>query len=98
MTAQPPPHYGAIRDLPGVGPSIEDDYLRIGITSPQQLKLADPQHLFNQLELLDGPTDPCVLYVFRCAHYAVNATHPQPELLNWWAWKDVEDRADRPAP
>ena len=41
-----------------------------------------------------GPTDTCVLYVFRCAHYAINATDPQPELLNWWAWKNVEKHAD----
>ncbi len=94
MTAQQLPRYHVIRDLPGVGPSIEDDYLRLGITTPQQLKRADPQQLFNQLELLDGPTDPCILYVFRCAHYAVNATDPQPALLKWWAWKDVEKRTE----
>ncbi len=96
MAAHPEPHYNTLRDLPGVGPSIEDDYRRLGISSPQQLMSANPQHLFNQLELLDGPTDPCILYVFRCAHYAVNATHPEPALLKWWAWKDVEKREVKP--
>lgn len=88
------PPYNALRDLPGVGASIADDYLRIGITAPQQLRDADPQHLFDQLELLDGPTDHCVLYVFRCAHYAVNTLEPDPTLLDWWAWKDNHNPPD----
>ena len=87
------PRYNVLRDLPGVGPSIADDYLRIGITSPQQMREIDPQHLFDKLELLDGPTDRCVLYVFRCAHYAVNTLEQDPKLLKWWAWKDDQDPA-----
>lgn len=74
-----------MRDLPGVGPSISDDYARIGITDPRQLDETSPQALFDRLEAIDGPTDRCVLYVFRCAWYAVTASVPEPQLFKWWA-------------
>lgn len=79
--------YAKMRDLPGVGASIADDYDRIGITDPQQLREATPEELFDQLESIDGPTDRCVLYVFRCARYAVTTPEPEQHLLKWWAWK-----------
>ncbi len=85
------PTYPRLRDLPGVGHSIADDYARIGITDPEQLREADPDELFDRLELLDGPTDRCVLYVFRCARYAVSTSAPDPSLLDWWAWKIERD-------
>lgn len=84
--------YPKMRDLPGVGVSIAEDYARIGITYPQQLHEADPEELFDRLELIDGPTDRCVLYVFRCARYAVITPEPEPRLLSWWAWKEVRTR------
>ncbi len=85
------PPYTTLQELPGVGQSIADDYSRIGITSPEQLREADPEELFDRLELLDGPTDRCVLYVFRCARYAVSTSEPDPSLLDWWAWKIERD-------
>lgn len=85
------PPYTTLRDLPGVGQSIADDYSRIGITSPEQLLESDPEEMFDRLELLDGPTDRCVLYVFRCARYAVSTSVPDPSLLDWWAWKIERD-------
>jgi len=89
------PPYTKLRDLPGVGESIADDYIRIGINDPDQIRDADPEELFDRLELLDGPTDRCVLYVFRCARYAVSTPEPDPSLLDWWAWKIERDRAGR---
>ncbi|MDQ2797795.1 MAG: helix-hairpin-helix domain-containing protein, partial [Actinomycetota bacterium] len=44
------PPYPTLRDLPGVGQSIADDYARIGITTPEQLRKADPEELFDRLE------------------------------------------------
>jgi len=89
--------YQTLRDLPGVGPSIAGDYVRLGITDPHQLPAADPQELFDRLELIDGPTDRCVLYVFRCARYAVSTPEPERRLLNWWAWKaDADNSATVP--
>lgn len=80
----------SLQSLPGVGPSIADDYHRLGITTIAQLGAAEPDELFDRLELLDGPTDRCVLYVFRCARYAVENPEPEHRLRNWWAWTDKE--------
>ena len=89
--------YQTLQDLPGVGPSIAGDYERLGITDPHQLAAADPQDLFDRLELMDGRTDHCVLYVFRCARYAVSTPEPESRLLNWWAWKaDADSSATGP--
>lgn len=84
--------YSTMRDLPGVGPSLADDYARIGITNPQELREATPEELFDRLESIDGPTDRCVLYVFRCARYAMSTPEPEPHLLKWWAWKIHRDQ------
>lgn len=90
--------YPKVSDLAGVGASIAEDYARIGITNPQQLHEADPEELFDRLELIDGPTDRCVLYVFRCARYAVSIPEPEPRLLHWWAWKIDHDSTGTPIP
>lgn len=94
------PPYDRLERLPGVGPSIAQDYRRIGITHPEQLRTEDPDELFDRLELIDGPTDPCVLYVFRCARYAVSTAHPTPKLLDWWTWKTDQqpDATAQPKP
>lgn len=84
-----PRAYSRLEDLPGIGPSIADDLRRIGVERPEQLPGEDPYELFDRLEAIDGPTDRCVLYVFRCAQYAVNkGPDGDPELLKWWSWKD----------
>lgn len=92
MTKFPP--YGSLRSLPGVGPKIADDYRRLGIDDAAAVAGADPEELYERIELLDGPTDRCMLYVLRCAHYAATTANPDAELLDWWKWKD--DHAARP--
>lgn len=82
------PPYESLQALPGVGPRVADDYRRLGITGPADVAAADPQELFDAIEALDGPTDRCMLYTFRCAHYAANTSDPDPALLAWWRWKD----------
>lgn len=79
-----------LEDLPGVGPSIADDFRRIGIACPSQLLDAEPEELYDRLATLDGPTDRCVLYVFRAAHYYVSTADADLDqhLLLWWHWKD----------
>jgi hypothetical protein len=74
--------------IPGVGPSIAADLRALGIRSVAQLKRRNPQRLYDRLGELQGPQDPCVLYVFRCAVYYATAPRPRPELLKWWNWKD----------
>ena len=79
----------ALEEIPGVGPSIADDLIGMGITRVAQLKGRSPEALYKKLcELTGERQDPCVLYTFRCAvYYASNATH-DPEKLKWWNWKN----------
>ncbi|RYZ54989.1 MAG: DUF4332 domain-containing protein [Sphingobacteriales bacterium] len=80
-----------LRRVPGVGISIANDLLHIGITSVDQLKGKDPVELFNQSNQYAGVVqDRCLLYVFRGAVYFAETPESQqdPEKLKWWNWKD----------
>jgi nucleotidyltransferase/DNA polymerase involved in DNA repair len=92
------PPYVRFEDLPGIGPSIASDLRRLGLRDVGQMKTASPEQLYADLEALDGRTDRCMLYVFRCAHYALNAVTPDESLLQWWRWSDRQDKSSRFAP
>lgn len=81
------PPYGVLEDLPGVGRAVADDYRRLGITSVDAVAHIDPFVLYERIQEVDGPTDVCMLYTFRCAHYAACTPEPDPDLLSWWVWK-----------
>lgn len=74
--------------VPGIGPSICADLHRIGVNRVSDLRLSDPEDLYDRLCAARGTqVDRCELYVFRCAvYYAKNEKH-DPELLKWWNWK-----------
>ncbi len=78
-----------LQQIPGIGKSISQDLIDIGITKVSDLKNRDPQKLYDKLCKYQGVRlDPCVLYTFRCAvYYASNEKH-DPEKLKWWNWKD----------
>jgi hypothetical protein len=82
-----------LRDLqviPGIGPSLAQDLVDLGIRRVSDLKGRDPQVLYRRLEKLAGTRmDPCVLYTFRCAVYYASTPLPKPRLLKWWNWKDA---------
>ena len=84
----------AIKDLtqiPGVGKSIANDLINIGIYSVAELKGKNPEILFEQSNRFAGEVqDRCVLYVFRCAVYYAETeeNNREMELLKWWNWKD----------
>ena len=87
---------GPIKELmiiPGVGKSVAQDLVDIGITSVAQLKGKSPEKLYVKSCQFEGrQIDRCLLYVYRCAvYYASNKTH-DPELLRWWNWKDNSAR------
>lgn len=85
-----------LRDLPGVGPSVERDLVDLGIRSIRALGRRNPERMYRELERLRGARqDRCVLYVFRCAVYAAREESPDPELLKWWRWKDDASGAGR---
>lgn len=78
-----------LQSIPGVGPSIEQDFFDLGIYSIADLKNKNPEALYSQLCAMHGKhIDRCVLYVFRCAVYFASTHHHDPEKLKWWRWKD----------
>ncbi len=82
---------GHLRQIPGVGPATEGDFLSLDYPTVESLRDADPQTLYDDMCVIQKQKlDRCVLYVFRCAvYYATTpcAAH-EPERLKWWNWKE----------
>jgi nucleotidyltransferase/DNA polymerase involved in DNA repair len=75
--------------IPGVGKSIAQDFLNIGIRKISDLKGQDPQKLYEKIcKYQGGHVDRCVLYVCRSSVYFAEHKNPDPEKLKWWNWKD----------
>lgn len=78
-----------LRQIPGVGISIANDLINIGITSIDDLKNKDPEWLYHQSNKFAGVVqDRCLLYVFKCAVYYASETKHTKGKLKWWNWKD----------
>ncbi|HXB41762.1 MAG TPA: helix-hairpin-helix domain-containing protein [Bacteroidia bacterium] len=78
-----------LMQIPGVGKSIANDLINIGITKINDLKNKSPEKLYQQSNKFAGVVqDPCLLYVFRGAVYYATEEKHSPEKLNWWYWKD----------
>ncbi|MDQ2774800.1 MAG: helix-hairpin-helix domain-containing protein [Acidobacteriota bacterium] len=76
-----------LRDLCGVGLSIERDLKKIGVTTVADLALQDGQELYARLCQFTGSRqDPCVLDTFRCAVAQARDPHLPVEQRNWWWW------------
>lgn len=84
----------AIKELtiiPGVGKSIAQDLINIGIYSVAELKGKDPCKLYDSSNKYAGCVqDRCLLYVFKCAVYFAETPEAKrdTEKLKWWNWKD----------
>ena len=75
--------------IPGVGKSIAQDLVNIGIHQVSDLSDKNPEELYQLSNKYAGVVqDRCLLYVFRCAIYFAQTTQPQADLLKWWSWKD----------
>ena len=75
--------------IPGVGRSIAQDLIDIGIMEVDDLKGKDPEKLYERSNRCEGVVlDRCLLYVFRCAVYFAETKNPKAEKLKWWNWKD----------
>lgn len=78
-----------LRQIPGVGISIANDLINIGITKIEDLKNKDPEWLYHQSNKFAGTVqDRCLLYVFRCAVYYATEKKHDKEKLKWWNWKE----------
>lgn len=74
--------------IPGVGADMAAHLNRLGIDTPADLKGKDPEELYAREVALCGPTDRCVLYVYRLAAAWAEGRITSPEQLKWWYWKD----------
>ena len=76
-----------LRDLRGVGLSIEADPQQLGVRTVSELARRDGDSLYEALcDLTKTRQDPCVLDTFRCA--VAQARNPKLPLeqCNWWWW------------
>ena len=81
--------FNDLMTIPGVGKSISQNLIDIGIKNVAGLKGKDPQKLYDKSNKFVGVRqDPCLLYVFRCAVYFAETKNPDPKKLKWWYWKD----------
>lgn len=84
-----------LQEIPGIGKSLAEDLMNIGIHKVSDLKDKDPRKLYQKLCAYEGVRlDPCVLYTFRCAVYYASNTRHNPELLKWWNWKDLKIKGE----
>lgn len=78
-----------LMQIPGVGKSIAQDLINIGIYKISELKNQDPQKLYDQIcDYQGAQIDRCLLYVMRGAVYFASHTKHDPEKLKWWNWMD----------
>ena len=92
-----------LESIPGVGVKIAQHMRDIGINSVSDIKGQNAERLYQKLcDFKALPVDRCMLYVFRSSIYYTDnlgcaCTGPprftgdftgNPELLNWWNWKD----------
>lgn len=78
-----------LRNIPGVGPSIEKDLREQGFFSVADLKGADPEKMYDKSCRIAGKkVDRCLLYVYRCAVRYAGMTDKKRETLKWWDFKD----------
>ena len=76
-----------LEDIPNVGPSIAADLRQLGVTSPDELRGADPYALYDALCRITGRRhDPCLLDTFIAA-----VRYMQGEPKKPW-WKYTADR------
>ena len=78
-----------LRDIPGIGPRLEQELRLLGYSCAEELAGEDPERMYRRLTELHGHhVDRCVLYEFRCAVYFSSNTVHEPKKLKWWYWKD----------
>ena len=76
-----------LRDLAGVGKSIEANLNSLGVTSVVILASREGDDLYDQLCVKTRTRqDPCVLDTFRCAVAQARNPRLPVEKCNWWWW------------
>lgn len=76
-----------LRDLAGIGKSLEGDLHRLGVHSVNELAEREGDELYRSLcEATGTRQDPCVLDTFRCAVAQARDPRLPPEQRDWWWW------------
>lgn len=86
-----------LQTLPNVGPAMAADFLRLGVSSVDDLSRRDPKELYDRISELDGVRhDPCVLDTYAAAIQAARTGASIP----WYEFSDMRKAAisspDRP--
>lgn len=78
-----------LRDLRGIGKSIEANLRALGVQTTSQLAKSDGLALYERLNKLTGSRqDPCVLDTFRCVVAQARDEHLALEQKDWWWWSN----------
>ena len=81
--------------IPNVGKATAADFLRLGLTEPQQLGQQEAHHLYLQLcELSNCRHDPCVEDVFAAAIEFMQGKANLP----WWHYSQLRLNKARQTP
>ena len=81
---------GGLAGLRSVGPATVADLALLGITTVDQLVLADPDELYDRLCRVTGQRhDPCCRDVFAAAVAQTRDPGLPAEQRNWWYWSRV---------
>ena len=76
-----------LRDLAGIGKSLEADLHKLGVNTVDELADCDGYELYRSLcEATGTRQDPCVLDTFRCAVAQARDPRLPVEQKNWWWW------------
>jgi predicted RecB family nuclease len=90
------PRARTLRELSGVGPSIEKDLKRLGVTTVEGLAKRDGTDLYESLcTVTKTRQDPCVLDTFRCAVAQARNPDLPSEQRQWWWWSRKRKLASR---
>lgn len=80
--------------LMNVGPAILKDLQLLGIHSIFELAKADPDQLFETLQVKTGhPHDPCVWDVFAAIIHEAKTGEETP----WWHWTPIRKKRQNEA-
>lgn len=69
-----------LQSLRNIGPATAEGLYSIGIKTPEQVRLSDPEEIYERLKKKEGGRlDKCVLYLFQGAVLDIP----------WWKCKDL---------
>jgi Pathogenicity locus. len=76
-----------LKDLVSIGPATLNDLELLGINSVAQLRLRNPQRMYQQLcRIKKQVIDPCCLDVFVAAVAQARDPNLPIEQRQWWYW------------